>query len=126
MDKQELMVQIGENVRANRIRAGLTQAQLAEAADVGTPFIANIECGQKMMSVPTLIAVADALKVSCDSLVRPIEQADGTGNILLLLNDFSPQYLAKIERMIRTLLEEFPYPDVDMDNKCDIMSKNNL
>lgn len=108
MDKQKLMLQIGENVRANRVRAGLTQAQLAEAANVGVPFVANIECGQKMMSIPTLIAVSDALNVSCDSLLRPIEQADGTANILLLLNELSPQYLQKVERIVRTMLEEFP------------------
>lgn len=108
MDKQELMLQIGENVRASRIRAGLTQAQLAEAADIGIPFVSNIECGQKMMSVPTLIAVADVLNVSCDSLLCPIEQADGTANILLLLNGLSPQRLRKFERIVRTMLEEFP------------------
>lgn len=59
-----------------------------------------------MMSVPTLIAVADALNVSCDSLLRPIEQTDEAANILLLLNELSPQHLRKFERIVRTMVQK--------------------
>lgn len=42
MEKQELMNLIGTNRKARRRSAGITQAQLAEAADISTPLIANI------------------------------------------------------------------------------------
>jgi len=119
------MLQIGEKVKANRIRAGLTQAQLAEAADVGTPFIANIEGGQKMMSVPTLLAIADALEVSCDTLLRPSEGTNNLRNILLLLNACPTQHLIKVERIPRVLLAEFPPENIDTGEKCGIISSIN-
>lgn len=64
MEKQKLAALIGENVKACRLSAGMTQAQLAEAADISTPFVANIESGQKMVSVLTLCALSSALRVS--------------------------------------------------------------
>lgn len=82
MDKQEWMVLIGENTKACRKGAGMTQAQLAEAANIGVPFIANIESWKKMASVKTLLALSDALKVSSDALLRKdvrLQVLDGAG-----------------------------------------------
>ena len=108
MEKQKLMALIGENVRACRQRAGMTQAQLAEAADVSTPFIANIESGQKMVSVMTLLAISDALKVSSDALLCKNIGLSHENNIVALLQGLPSEYLRRLERLIRVCLDEFP------------------
>lgn len=108
MDKQKLMVLIGANVKACRLSAGMTQGQLAEAADISTPFVANIESGQKMVSVVTLLAISDALKVSSDALLREDVRYDHENNVSMLLRGTPPEYQQRLERLIRVCLEEFP------------------
>ena len=70
MSKAELMTIIGRNVKNARLRCGITQEQLAEIADIGASFIAQIESGKKMMSIPVLVKIAEALNVSCDYLLH--------------------------------------------------------
>lgn len=108
MEKQKLAALIGENVKACRLSARMTQAQLAEAADISTPFVANIESGQKMVSVLTLLAHSDALKVSSDALVRKDVRLDHEDIISSLLRGLPLEYLCRLERVIRVCLEEFP------------------
>ncbi len=60
---------IGNNVRKYRIEAGLTQEELAEMVGIGASFIARIECGQKIMSVPVLYRIAQVLQISSDMLL---------------------------------------------------------
>ena len=60
--------QIGMRVRDARELAGLTQAALAEIADVTTETISRLERGLYDPAVSTLIAVADALDMDLDYL----------------------------------------------------------
>lgn len=55
-----------------RIRAGLTQEQLAEKSGVSRTTIANIERGsQEFLKSSTIIKLADALKVDPQVLLCP-------------------------------------------------------
>ena len=59
----------GENtLRVYRDLRGLTQAALAEKADVNRVTVAEIETGRKQGSVTTLRALASALDVTLDDL----------------------------------------------------------
>ena len=62
-EKPRVRSVIAQNVRKYRKLEGLTQEQLAEAADVSNTYIANIECGQTWVSDKTLEKVAAALRV---------------------------------------------------------------
>lgn len=108
MEKYELTALIGENIKACRPSVGMTQAQLAEAANISTPFVANIESGQKMISVVTLLAISDALKVSSDSLIRKDVRFNQEDSISALLRGLPTEYLHRLERIIRVCLDEFP------------------
>ena len=44
---------IGRRIRAFRLNNNLTQAQLAEALDVSTNFISEVETGKKIISIDT-------------------------------------------------------------------------
>lgn len=101
MSKAELMTLIGSNVKAARLRCGITQERLAEIADVGASYIAQIESGKKMMSIPVLLKMAGALNVSCDYLLYDSNSSFQVHNIELLLHDKPVDYICEVEKMIR-------------------------
>ena len=65
------MEAIGQNLRRLRGARGLTQGKLAEAAGLSRPGYRAIENGESVPRVDTLQAVADALDLGIEDLVRP-------------------------------------------------------
>ena len=63
---------LGEAVRAERIKAGLTQEQLAEKADLARNYIGNIERAEHKVTVETLARIAKALNLRVNDLTRDI------------------------------------------------------
>jgi transcriptional regulator with XRE-family HTH domain len=62
---------LGRRLRAFRLRAGLSQGQLAELSGVPRPTITVVESGQQAsMSIENGLKIADALGISLDELVR--------------------------------------------------------
>ena len=55
---------IGENVKAKRKAAGLSQPELAKLVNVSTSMICQIERGSKTLTLPLAVELADIL--SCD------------------------------------------------------------
>lgn len=60
---------IGRRIREERLKAGLTQAELAEKAKSSTQYISIIENAKKSASLNIVIHIANALGVSIDRLV---------------------------------------------------------
>ena len=60
---------LAENLRRLRKRAGMTQAQLAEAAGLPRATVANLEQPGMNPGIQTVVAVARALEVPLDELV---------------------------------------------------------
>lgn len=53
----------GANIRAYRIRLGLTQEQLAEIANLHRTYIGAIERGDRNVSLKNIVHIAEALMV---------------------------------------------------------------
>lgn len=62
---------LGQQLRAARNDARLTQEQLSTLSHVSTKHIANIEKGKMNPSFEILLALSKVLKLSLDSLVFP-------------------------------------------------------
>lgn len=60
---------LGQRIRAARLRLGLTQERLAEAAGISVPHLSNIENGKKRLGLETLLRIALALGVTPDRLL---------------------------------------------------------
>lgn len=60
---------LGEKVRTERVRAGLTQEQLAEKANLARNYVGNIERAEYKVTVETLAQIAKALGVRVRDLV---------------------------------------------------------
>ncbi len=60
---------IGPVLKRLREKRGLTQEALAKAAKVSRIYVAKIEAGEKIPSIPTLEKFAKALKVKVGRLL---------------------------------------------------------
>lgn len=60
---------IGKRIKMARKRLHISQMQLAELSDLSNVYISNIENGKKMISLNSLIRIANVLQVSCDELL---------------------------------------------------------
>lgn len=76
VSKKDLQCTIGKNIRDARKTCGYTKEVLAEKAEISVEHITQVERGDKMMSVPSLVRMAEALHVSVDAL---IQQERGVG-----------------------------------------------
>ena len=59
---------VGAKIRGFRRRNGLSQAEVSELG-CGPAYISHIERGKKIMSMETLVSLANALQVSTDELL---------------------------------------------------------
>ena len=55
---------IADNIRKERRRLGMTQAELAERADISLDTIKSVENGRRAMSLDTYLNVVNALESS--------------------------------------------------------------
>lgn len=60
----------GASVRRERVRAGLTQEALAEAAGLNPRTVQKIEAGQLNILLTTLIRIRKALRCEWSALIR--------------------------------------------------------
>ncbi|MER7002813.1 cupin domain-containing protein [Dactylosporangium sp. NPDC000555] len=64
-----MSVSVGQNVRRERERAGLSVRELARRLGVSASFLSQFELGQSQAAVSTLFAIATELNLSLDELL---------------------------------------------------------
>jgi transcriptional regulator with XRE-family HTH domain len=70
----QLVSRFGDNVKALRERAGLTQADLADRLDVKQPAVWKWEKESGLPSTPTLFRLANALGCSLEDLLQGVNE----------------------------------------------------
>lgn len=73
-------VDIGRRVRSARLSLGLSQAQVAGASGLSTPYVSRIEQGKGNPTIAALGALAEALSVPFVELVAGASGTDGAPN----------------------------------------------
>lgn len=71
--KNPVFTSIGQNLKRIRIAAGMSQAELAFAAEFNRTFVSSIERGLSNPSLLTLATLAHVLKVTVPELVTGVE-----------------------------------------------------
>jgi transcriptional regulator with XRE-family HTH domain len=66
----ELQKIVGQNIRAHRRSKAWSIEKLAEHADVSPAYLGELERGRENVSVKTIEAIAKALKISPDILLK--------------------------------------------------------
>lgn len=62
---------LGDQIRAARLQAGLSQEQLADQAGVHRTYVGSVERGERNISVGSLYAFVDALGVDDAGVLLP-------------------------------------------------------
>lgn len=70
---QDPKLLLGKAIRARRLELGLTQEDLAEAADLHWTYIGGIERGERNVSLNNIVKIARALRTQSSVLMRGIQ-----------------------------------------------------
>ncbi len=63
---------IGQRVRNERKKKGMSQERLAEYSNLSVNSISHIECGNTKFSLPSIVAIANALNITVDCLLMDV------------------------------------------------------
>lgn len=69
-DLRQLPKRLGSAVREMRLKAELSQMALAEKADLTLNYVGEIERGEKLASLETIVRLARALELTGAELLR--------------------------------------------------------
>ncbi|MDR0876808.1 MAG: helix-turn-helix domain-containing protein [Treponema sp.] len=79
-DSIDLRKILASNIRTARERLHITQARLAEYANISLPYMADIEYCKTWVSDKTLVSIANALNMEAYELLQPQDRKSDTGN----------------------------------------------
>ena len=68
MEKRTILIKFGERVRAERLKQGLSQEDLADRAGVHRTYIGMIERAEKNITLENIGKIAKALKIEIKDL----------------------------------------------------------
>ena len=63
---------VGENIKAARLKSGLSQEKLASLADIDRTYLPSIEKGKRNISITVLLRLANALEIDIKKLLKGI------------------------------------------------------
>ena len=79
---QQRLKILGKRVRELREERRMTQAKLAEKADLSTNYIGEIERGEAQATLDSLFAIMDALEINPSLLFTPLDRPQDKEEIL--------------------------------------------
>jgi len=79
----DVRITLGRHIRSLRRKAGYTQDELAEAAELDPTYIGKIEQGKRLPAIDVLLRIAVALDVPLTALLAPLNPAGASKTPLL-------------------------------------------
>jgi len=104
MQEQELKEKVGKNIKFYRFRKQLSQADLAEKAQISITSLSDIERGNNYPQAKTLCNLAKALDVEVWSLFKGEGTTDDQNSVL---KHFSEDFLKHINIAIETVRKQY-------------------
>ena len=107
MDKKSF----GKRLNSLRKEMNLTSDQLSETLGITPVFLRQIESAARLPSVPKLVLICNALKVSpnyllADSLELPGEKNSKFGNLDAKLNSLTPGQIELVTALVDALVKQ--------------------
>lgn len=72
--KDVRLEQFGERVRSLRLKAGLSQEELADLIGIHRTYIGGVERGERNLGLMNVLRIADALNIAPAALFKGIER----------------------------------------------------
>ena len=101
---------VGKRIKDVRTAHGLTQDALAQMIDLTPKYISNVECGVKTPTLPTFVAIANALGCDANSLLSDVldtTTSQESGLIASRLSELPPIEQRKILRVVSVMIDNF-------------------
>ena len=113
---------IGKQIKIERIKQDLTQEKLAEMVNISVSHLSGIERGATKLGLSALTGIAEALKISTDTLLcysvdNEKSKSVLSDNIAGILNDCSNSELIYIEEIVRSAKNALRKILEDAENK---------
>lgn len=96
-----LAIRLGNSIRRHRVERGWTQERLAEFAQTSVNHISYIERGERLPSVPMLIQIAQALKITVGGLLGETEPDAWAARVLALSKSLSDEAKGVVIAMLQ-------------------------
>ena len=107
MESIEIKSIFTSNIKKYRNLNGMTQMQLAEAADISVGFLCDLESGKKWGTLETMAKLAKALHIKPYQLLMPEDEKDQIVNIHEDLSELSQNLKHTIDSQIETLIKKY-------------------
>lgn len=106
-EKKIINIQIGNEIRKARKRAGLTQEQFGEMMSLGTKNVSDIERGVTGITVSTLKRICKKLSISSDAILFGEREQNDIDYITKQLKNLSPNHFTIIKELLDKIIETF-------------------
>jgi transcriptional regulator with XRE-family HTH domain len=104
MQEQELKKKVGKNIKFFRFRRQLSQADLAEKAQISITSLSDIERGNNFPQAKTLCNLAQALDVEVWSLFKGEVTSDDQKSVI---EHFSEDFSKHINLALETVRKQY-------------------
>lgn len=98
---------IGERIKQARKAKGYTQEQVSNIIDINTKNISQLERGLVGLSVPTLIALCNALDISADYILFGENSGHQPNVISGLLAELPEKKRLQAEKLLEVFIEAY-------------------
>ena len=106
-EKKEINIRIGNQIKAAREAAGLTQERFAELISLAPKNVSDIERGVVGISVGTLMRICSTLSVSSDSILFELSNKNDVSSVAERLSKLPAEQFEIAMEIINKLFEAF-------------------
>ncbi len=76
MNKSEFVETLGLKLKIKRIEARMSQEEIAEKANFSLPFVSNVECGKKGISLYYFLKLAKVLEINLSEFLKDFTELE--------------------------------------------------
>ena len=110
-EKKDLNILVGNNIKREREKAGLTQDQLSEKLGIGPKSLSSIERGTVGVSLSTLLKICNVLSISSNSLLFESSHKNDVQAITERLEHLTPAQFEIANDILGKVLAAFALSD---------------
>lgn len=111
LEKKEIDLRVGSNIKRERIRAGYTQEKFSELIGIGTKSLSAIERGTVGVSLTTLLRICNVLSISSNTLLFENSRKNDVQSITERLERLTPEQFAIARDILCKVMEAFSIHD---------------
>ena len=106
-EKKQINIQVGQNIKREREKAGYTQDKFSELIGIGPKSLSAIEQGRVGISLSLLLRITKLLGISTDSILLPEQNKNDVDDLAERLQNLPRQQFVLIQDIVYKVLEIF-------------------